>query len=498
MEEREIDLKDLLLKILLHWRGLIALMLVGGSLMGAYSYVKSDKDARALQAQYDAQNALLEEVEDEEDILALSQSLLEEKMTAAQIANVLSVTENEELLREKNDYLNNSVLMQIDANHVPESQILFAVTADDLENANSIAIAYENLLTGNGLTEYLAGRFGLEQTAVDELYSVRYGTNRIYSGNNTFSMTVVFSDEKTCREIAQAMIDYAKDQTELLRETLGDHELVVLGQYYAETVNIGLLNTKRTYAGDVITLENTIAKAKDAFSDEEVAYYNCLSDAKMEVNEDEEIVPEDEGDTVETQPVTPAHVSAKYVLLGAVLFAFLYACVIAAVYIFDNKLKMCDNIQTLYNVPQLGRIEQKGKKKAKPLQAVDRWLIALWNRNRRSFSEEEEINLAAVAVRIAAKKSGTDSVSLIGCNMKNGSLQICQQIMDSLQKEGITVKILDNVIYDAEAMEQLDQMPAAVLVESAASTFYTEIAEELALLRRQNIKPLGGIIVGVE
>lgn len=70
--------------------------------------------------------------------------------------------------------------------------------------------------------------------------------------------------------------------------------------------------------------------------------------------------------------------------------------------------------------------------------------------------------------------------------------------MDSLQKEGITVKILDNVIYDAEAMEQLDQMPAAVLVESAASTFYTEIAEELALLRRQNIKPLGGIIVGVE
>lgn len=72
-----------------------------GILLGAYSYVKSDKDAKALQAQYDAQSALLENVEDEKDVLALSQSILEEKMTAAQIANVLSVIANEELVNEK-------------------------------------------------------------------------------------------------------------------------------------------------------------------------------------------------------------------------------------------------------------------------------------------------------------------------------------------------------------------------------------------------------------
>lgn len=70
-------------------------------MLGAYSYVKSDKDAKALQAQYDAQSALLENVEDEKDVLALSQSILEEKMTAAQIANVLSVIANEELVNEK-------------------------------------------------------------------------------------------------------------------------------------------------------------------------------------------------------------------------------------------------------------------------------------------------------------------------------------------------------------------------------------------------------------
>lgn len=495
MEEREIDLLDMLLNILLHWRGLAALMLVGGILLGAYSYVKSDKDAKALQAQYDAQNELLENAEDEEGVLALSQSLLEEKMTAEQIANVLSVIANEEFVEEKNEYLKNSILMQMDANSVPEEQIVFSVVADDIETANNIALAYENILTGNGLGEYLADKFNISQSAVDELYSVRYSTNRFYTGNSTFSMSVIYPDQDICKEMAQAVIDYANLQTDTLELYLGAHELVVLGQYYMDTTNTGLINTRKTYKVDVINMEVSIAKAKDAFSDEEVAYYNSLTNSKMAINDDKD---ESEEETTDLPVIVPAHVSAKYVLLGAVLFAFLYACLIAAAYIFDNKIKMCDNIQTLYNIPQLGRIDQEHGKKGKPLQFVDNWFIALCNRNKRVFSVDEAVNLAAVAVKIAARKNEADSVSLIGCNMKNGSLQICEQIRNYLQEEGVTVNILDNVLYDAEAMEKLDNAFAAVLVENVASTFYSEITEELALLKRQNIKALGGIIVNVK
>lgn len=497
MEEREIDLLDMLLNILLHWRGLAALMLVGGILLGAYSYVKSDKDAKALQAQADEQNELLENAGDEEDVLALSKSLLEEKMTAAQIANVLSVIANEEFVEEKNDYLNNSIWMQMDANSIPEEQIVFSVVADDMETANNIALAYENILTGNGLGEYLADKFNIAQPAVDELYYVRYSTNRFYTGNSTFSMSVIYPDEDICKEMAQAVIDYANLQTETLEMYLGTHELVVLGQYYMDTTNAGLINTRKTYKSDVINMEVSIAKAKDAFSDEEVAYYNSLTNSKMAINDDKD-EDESEEETTDLPVIVPAHVSAKYVLLGAVLFACLYACLIAAAYIFDNKIKMCDNIQTLYNIPQLGRIDQEHGKKGKPLQFIDNWLIALWNRNKRVFSVEEAVNLAAVAVKIAARKNEADSVSLIGCNMKNGSMQICEQIRNYLQEEGIAVDILDNVIYDAEAMEKLDNSAAAVLVENVASTFYSEIAEELALLKRQNINTLGGILVSVK
>ena len=51
------------------------------------------------------------------------------------------------------------------------------------------------------------------------------------------------------------------------------------------------------------------------------------------------------------------------------------------------------------------------------------------------------------------------------------------------------------MIYDAEAMEKLGGIRGAVLVEKAGSTLYTEIAQELELLKRQEIMALGGVVV---
>ena len=48
---------------------------------------------------------------------------------------------------------------------------------------------------------------------------------------------------------------------------------------------------------------------------------------------------------------------------------------------------------------------------------------------------------------------------------------------------------------NAEAMEKMDAMQGAVLVEKAGSTLYNEVAGELELLKRQDIRVLGGIIV---
>ena len=41
MKQREIDLRDMIVDILFHWKGLLVIMIVGAVLMGGLSYVRS-------------------------------------------------------------------------------------------------------------------------------------------------------------------------------------------------------------------------------------------------------------------------------------------------------------------------------------------------------------------------------------------------------------------------------------------------------------------------
>ena len=49
MEEREIDLLDMIVDILSHWRGLLVAVMIGAVLMGGLSYVKSYRNVKNTQ-----------------------------------------------------------------------------------------------------------------------------------------------------------------------------------------------------------------------------------------------------------------------------------------------------------------------------------------------------------------------------------------------------------------------------------------------------------------
>ena len=98
-------------------------------------------------------------------------------------------------------------------------------------------------------------------------------------------------------------------------------------------------------------------------------------------------------------------------------------------------------------------------------------------------------------MKIAAVKNGLNNICLMGCSLSAGADVVCESLKAALEKEGITVTVLDNLLYNAEVMEKVETMAGVVLVEKAGSTLYNEIASELALLKRQEITVLGGIIV---
>ena len=106
-EEREIDLFDMFIEVLLHWRGLIIAMVIGGLVFGGYSLYgsyKANASAKVAKAAAEEQAALnAEDKKAEEEMLADEAKVLEEAISAlseTQIANVDSIIIQQKQLAE--------------------------------------------------------------------------------------------------------------------------------------------------------------------------------------------------------------------------------------------------------------------------------------------------------------------------------------------------------------------------------------------------------------
>lgn len=515
MREREISLVDLCVEVLLHWRVIVVVMLIGGILLGAFSYVQSSRTAASRRAQLEAQELLKEQEaqmsgEELEEWQNANKQQLEEALTESQIANVNSAIMYEQLLEDKLAYQEQSVFMQMDPLQIPRAELTFLIVSDDWERTYNIEKVYEDLMMSVDLFAYVQETCGIE-SAVNELISLErtsydqlQGTSYVQlQGSDTVRVSVLYSEEDTCLAMADAVMKYVQEQEKKLQSILGEHKVELISQAYGMVMSEDILDKQKNCESDIMALVDNAVKLKTDFTDEQRDYYNYLVEEKLTANPDADVEEDGENVTgaemalegnVHKPMVVPPGVSIKYVILGMVLFAFIYVFAIFLLYILNNKLRESDSLQELYNISQLGTVTG-GDKKKKFLGVIDEWILKLRYRGQRRFDTEEAINLAAVATGMAVKKHGLDRVCLMGCDVTGATMKACEQIRESLSAEGVSVQILSNVLYDAEVMEALGEAQGAVLVETAGSTLYEEVVRELQLLNRQNITVLGGIVV---
>lgn len=490
MKEREIDLLDLIADILSHWRGLLIAVVLGAILMGAFSYTRSYRDVQNMQSQK-VNDAAMSEMAIDERLAQLS-----ENMDESQLATVLLTVDDERELALRNEYVQNSIYMQLDPLHVAQEELVYNIQGRNENGVPGLGTIYKDIISGVGLYDWVEQQTGIETAYVRELISTSVDSSLKFSNGDTVSIggcdslkiTISGIDAETCGKIAEAIKTYIEKQQEKISSKLGSHELILLSESAGTVVSTDVMKQQVDYRNTICNLEATIAAAKAGFSEDQKQYYALL----MKENGLEDITDVEQDDVEEEQPVTasPA-VSKKYVVLGAVLFAFVYAVILCMGYIFNSRIRVNDELQDLYGIPQIGLVVKDSKKKL----FLDKWISNLRHYGKREFTAEQSMELAFATLKIAAVKNGLNNVCLLGCNLGAGADKVCEGLKAALEKEGITVTILNNVLYDAEAMEKLGTVKGAVLVEKAGSTLYNEITGELELLRRQEIMVLGGITV---
>lgn len=491
MEEREIDLLDMVADILSHWRGLVVALVIGAVLMGGLSYVKSYQNIQNIQ------NAQPIEEETTLDAATVEKQLmqLEETLEGSQKAAVLTTMDDEREYVWKENYAQNSVYMQLDPFNITQRQLVYQIKTTEENQNQSLGTTYGDMLDNVGMYNWVEEKTGVPAAYVKELITVST-TSAISLANDQFAgtvgtdrlkITVIQKDEESCKELSDAVKAYVEQQKATLATEVGNHELILLSESAGMTLGMDVMNRQIDYGNQVSNLRSGIASAKAGFTADQAKYYDLLT---WEEGMDEaEIV---QKDTVEEQAVAVSpSVSKKYILLGAVLFAFVYAGILFLVYIFNSKLRVSDELQNLYHIPQIGVVVKDSKKKF----ILDKWVDDLRHYGKRKFDAKQSMELAFAAVKIAAVKNKLNTICLMGCNLEAGAGSVCENLKTALEKEGINVTVLDNVLYNAESMQKVEAMTGVVLVEKAGSTLYNEVANELALLKRQDIAVLGGIIV---
>lgn len=479
MEEREINLVDLFADVLSHWRGILVSMLIGAFLLGGFSYIRSSgQGTDNIQSVHEAQLQELEEL--------LSES---EKMT------VLVVLDDEQEIAFSHQYAENSAIMQINPSRIPKIEIFFKIHADEMGQGYMLRSVYEDLVNGVGLFQWVEDQTGISAAIASELISAQGKSgvtelNEIQGmepDNDYVKVTVIHYNEAESERLAQCVKDYIERQHDLLAREFGAHEVVLLSESASIVMDAEIRDQQLTYANIKRYFLNNYVQAKKNLTEDQNTYYELLQ-WKMQLGK----AGGAEEAKEEFKVTDSKHsISKKYVAIGSVLFAFIYIGVLFVLYIFNGKLRTADELQNLYNISQLGLIVQGGKKKF----FVDKWIDTLRSRNKRQFTRDQSLELAAAAIKISAGKQELDTIHLMGCNLKAGADVVCQELKERLGKENIAVQILDNVLYNAEEMEKLESAKGIVLVEKAMSTMYNEILRELELASRQGITVLGGIVV---
>lgn len=489
MEEREIDLLDMIADILSHWRGLLVALIIGAVLMGGFSYVKS---YRNVQSEQEA------EEEPELDEMSAEEQLaqLEDSLSDSEKISVAATVDDEREYLYKNTYYRESIYMHLDPLNIVRTELIYRIQAEDGSLAQRLGTVYKNLVGGVGLYDWVEQQTGIAAEYAAELISVSTdpaifvgnGAQNISIGSDSLKVTVMQKDEKTCEQLAEAVNSYMEEQQKNLAEKLGSHELILLSETSGKIISTDTMARQIDYGNQLINLKAGIASAKAGFTEDQQKYYDLLT---WEEKAKEAEMDHKDAATEEEPVLESPSVGKKYVLLGAVLFAFVYAGILFLLYIFNSKIRVSDELQNLYHIPQIGVVVKDSKKKF----ILDKWVDDLRHYGKRKFDAKQSMELAFAAVKIAAVKNKLNTICLMGCNLEAGAGSVCENLKTALEKEGINVTVLDNVLYNAESMEKVDTMTGVVLVEKAGSTLYNEIANELALLKRQDIAILGGIIV---
>lgn len=483
--EKEVSLVELLFYCLKNWRWIVVSMILMAVLAGGYKYQSVARSNRT-EAE---QQALMEEYGITEPV----DSIKNPRVSYYEQA----IESSEQELAKQEAYLRDSVVMQLDANHLHQGTLSFYLDGMDDENSrNNLLAAYETYVVDGKLAEELAKidtdvpitdlqyllsfDDGSEEKNTDILLDGSEKSVNLTIGNtvtkseqsNVFKIKILAMNEETCSAYLEAIEKSIATYSMKLAQEVAMHQLKILESVQIEKADD---NIRQHQLSTLFSYKVVLSNMK-----------NLKTDLKTVRNEEDEVIVFGETD--------PAPFAVKFLLIGSVLGAFMAGLVLVLIYLMSGKLRSTEGFQEEYGLHLIGDIKAPIQKK-KFLGFIDTWIYRLEQGAYANITREEQMRIAVAsfkgAVERMIKKEGLKKIMLAGTIAEKDVAELCNCLKENAQE--IEYSSYKQIVFDAEALEEVEDYDTVAFLEKKGLSYSKLIRKEKELVLSKNTEVLGVI-----
>lgn len=460
--EREINLVELFWRILFGWRQIVCFGIIFAVLFAGMKYARDVKFYRTTQ---------------NTDLDKIAEELSNEEMQQVTAAKTLITR-----IEEYENYLETSVLMQIDSykksvvelQYYVESDYTFNYTQESKPDytQNLMSLYYNYIVSGNMSRNVIKdAKLSIEQEDFSELLSVSVTSNSI--------LIKITSPKADDMDAIANSIKNQLEEKETEFQAIGIHKLKLLGESKNVVVDSGLVDRKGAISNTISTLNTQLNTLKSS-----------MSEKQKDLLDSEE---DQEGNSKEVGAIP--HVNLKYVVLGIAFGVVLVCAWITFMMVFSVTLQNSDELRKQYSIRLLGEINVQPRKKHF-LVVIDDILLKIKNRRKKKLSVEQQIKIISANIELYCMQRGINCIYMTGSEYESMDTVVLELLKKELASQHIQVKEGGNIFYDSESLKLGTEVGNIIFIEQVGKSIYDEISNELILAKEQKANILGLIVLG--
>lgn len=455
MYDYEIDLKDLIFAVFRKWRLVIMVAFVVAFVLGGYKCVKEflnqkdDEYVSELKEEYQSDLEQYEQTQKgyERDI----------DIFTASIEYQEKYKENSVLL--KTDPYNKgfaSADVFVKMSDLPEAAGTVITTVDF---ADGVVKAYASAIQQGGALESLSHDMGIDLIYLKELVQVTTDYD-----SNMLNISVTYPDERGAKKILSKITDSIDSMYPEIQTNLGRHSVVIMNQ------NVGVI-TDQTLADYQKQKVDDLAETNTKLKDTEKALEELQEPMKP----------------VALSKMSIIKAGIKFGIVGWLAGAFLSACIVCAIFLFNGKIGVDNDLKNRFGLKFLGGFSERRKKRA--FSGIDEWLDSI--EGKESVADESVYDM--IAANINNYNNLGQSVFVTG----TVETEVLNYFVINLQRKlpGLVLGSGADMNRNVSTLQKVNEYDQIVLLEERKRSRLREIEKEVETILNMKKEIMGYIIL---